>query len=214
MTRWSATRTLRARRRRPARLNEGRRAGDGAHLIALEHHERGRYSRAAKQLSPKEATDEPHRPPERPPLDDDTRPSSGAVDDDSAGLSVRCAREWLARYREHGEAGLSPIRSSAPRVANRTPQDRIEAIVALRRLRFTAAEIHCRGDRRSARDGALHGVGDPDPVVAWSPRAGAGSPLRAFPPGRARAGRRQEAGPIGGGPDKPRTRRHLQLLHG
>ena len=43
MTRWSATRTLRARRRRPARLNEGRRAGDGAHLIALEHHERGRY---------------------------------------------------------------------------------------------------------------------------------------------------------------------------
>ena len=54
---------------------------------------------------------------------------------------MRCAREWVARYREHGEAGLSPIRSSAPRVANRTPQDRIEAIVALRRLRFTAAEI-------------------------------------------------------------------------
>ena len=38
-------RALRARRRRPARLIEGRRAGDGAHLVALEHHERGRYSR-------------------------------------------------------------------------------------------------------------------------------------------------------------------------
>ena len=60
---------------------------------------------------------------------------------EAAGVSVRCARKWVARYREHGEAGLSD-RSSAPRVvANRTPQDRIEAIVALRRLRFTAAEI-------------------------------------------------------------------------
>jgi transposase InsO family protein len=38
-------------------------------------------------------------------------------------------------------AGLCD-RSSAPRrVANRTPQDRIDAIVTLRRLRFTAAEI-------------------------------------------------------------------------
>jgi transposase InsO family protein len=40
-----------------------------------------------------------------------------------------------------GEAGLLD-RSSAPRrVANRTPAERIEVIVALRRLRFTAAEI-------------------------------------------------------------------------
>jgi transposase len=56
-------------------------------------------------------------------------------------VSVRCSRRWVARYREQGEAGLLD-RSSAPRrVANRTPQDRIDAIVALRRLRFTAAEI-------------------------------------------------------------------------
>jgi transposase InsO family protein len=59
----------------------------------------------------------------------------------AGGVSVRCARKWVSRYREEGELGLRD-RSSAPRrVANRTPQERVEAIVALRRLRFTAAEI-------------------------------------------------------------------------
>ena len=58
-----------------------------------------------------------------------------------AGVSVRCARKWVARYRLEGERGLCD-RSSAPRqVANRTPDRRVDAIVALRRLRFTAAEI-------------------------------------------------------------------------
>src|SRR5215207_10069663 len=59
----------------------------------------------------------------------------------SAGISVRCARKWVGRYREEGELGLRD-RSSAPRrVANRTPPERVQAIGALRRLRFTAAEI-------------------------------------------------------------------------
>ena len=59
----------------------------------------------------------------------------------AAGVSVRCARKWVGRYRLEGEAGLCD-RSSAPnRVANRTADDRVEAIVKLRRLRFTAAEI-------------------------------------------------------------------------
>jgi transposase InsO family protein len=59
----------------------------------------------------------------------------------AAEVSLRCARKWVVRYRLEGEAGLSD-RSSAPkRVANRTGQDRIEVIVKLRRLRFTAAEI-------------------------------------------------------------------------
>jgi transposase InsO family protein len=59
----------------------------------------------------------------------------------ATGISVRCARKWVGRYRLEGAAGLLD-RSSAPRrVANRTPQDRIEVIVKLRRLRFTAAEI-------------------------------------------------------------------------
>jgi transposase InsO family protein len=59
----------------------------------------------------------------------------------SAGVSVRCARKWVSRYRAEGAAGLHD-RSSAPRrVANRTPQERVQVIMALRRLRFTAAEI-------------------------------------------------------------------------
>jgi len=60
---------------------------------------------------------------------------------EAAGVSVRCARKWVGRYRLEGERGLLD-RSSAPRfVANRTADDRVEAIVKLRRLRFTAAEI-------------------------------------------------------------------------
>jgi transposase InsO family protein len=60
---------------------------------------------------------------------------------DAAGVSVRCARKWINRFRLEGELGLRD-RSSAPRhVANRTAPERVEAIVKLRRLRFTAAEI-------------------------------------------------------------------------
>jgi transposase InsO family protein len=59
----------------------------------------------------------------------------------AAEVSVRCARKWVRRYRSEGELGLLD-RSSAPaRVANRTPDDRVEAIAALRRLRFTGPEI-------------------------------------------------------------------------
>jgi transposase len=60
---------------------------------------------------------------------------------EAAGVSVRCARKWAGRYRLEGAAGLRD-RSSAPRrVANRTPAERVEVIVALRSLRLTAAEI-------------------------------------------------------------------------
>src|SRR5258705_1782142 len=60
---------------------------------------------------------------------------------EAAGVSVRCARKWVGRYRLEGERGLLD-RSSAPRhVATRTAADRVEAIAKLRRLRFTAAEI-------------------------------------------------------------------------
>jgi transposase InsO family protein len=60
---------------------------------------------------------------------------------EAAGVSVRCVRKWVSRYRAAGEAGLVD-RSSAPhRVANRTPAERVAVIVALRRLRMTAAEI-------------------------------------------------------------------------
>ena len=70
-------------------------------------------------------------------LDGSTLVSAAAA----AGVSVRCARKWVARYRQEGEQGLYD-RSSAPhRVANRTPPERVELILRLRRLRFTAAEI-------------------------------------------------------------------------
>jgi transposase InsO family protein len=60
---------------------------------------------------------------------------------EAAGVSVRCARKWVGRYRAEGGPGLLD-RSSAPRrVANRTADDRVAVIVKLRQLRFTAAEI-------------------------------------------------------------------------
>jgi transposase InsO family protein len=59
----------------------------------------------------------------------------------AAGVSVRCARKWVGRFRLEGDRGLYD-RSSAPRrVANRTPADRVAVVVALRKLRMTGAEI-------------------------------------------------------------------------
>jgi transposase InsO family protein len=59
---------------------------------------------------------------------------------EAAGVSVRCARKWVGRYRE-GDRQLFD-RSSAPaRVANRTAPERVAVIVRLRQLRMTAAEI-------------------------------------------------------------------------
>jgi transposase InsO family protein len=53
----------------------------------------------------------------------------------------RTAAKWVGRYRSEGELGLLD-RSSAPkRVANRTGEQRVQAIAALRRLRFTGAQI-------------------------------------------------------------------------
>jgi transposase InsO family protein len=59
----------------------------------------------------------------------------------AGGVSLRCARKWIRRFLEEGEAGLVD-RSSAPHcVANRTADDRVSAIAALRKLRMTGAEI-------------------------------------------------------------------------
>lgn len=71
-------------------------------------------------------------------VDDGLTVTAAAV---AMGVSVRCARKWISRYRLEGAAGLGD-RSSAPRqVANKTAPARVEAIAKLRRLRFTAAEI-------------------------------------------------------------------------
>jgi transposase InsO family protein len=59
----------------------------------------------------------------------------------AAETSPRTCGKWVARYRAARESGLLD-RSSAPRtVANRTCERRVEAIAALRRLRFTGPEI-------------------------------------------------------------------------
>jgi transposase InsO family protein/transposase len=59
----------------------------------------------------------------------------------AAGVSARTASKWVRRFEVEGAAGLLD-RSSAPRtVANRTCERRVEAIAALRRLRFTGPEI-------------------------------------------------------------------------
>jgi transposase InsO family protein len=57
----------------------------------------------------------------------------------AAAVSVPTARKWVRRARR-GES-LEDRPSAPRRVANRTPRDRIEAVLALRRIRLTAEEI-------------------------------------------------------------------------
>jgi len=56
-------------------------------------------------------------------------------------VSTRTVSKWVARYRAEGEDGLADRPSAARCVPHRTPEDRVEAIAALRRLRMTGAEI-------------------------------------------------------------------------
>jgi len=66
---------------------------------------------------------------------------SVAVAAEAAGVSERTCRKWVGRYRAEGEAGLVD-RSSAPgSIPHRTPDELVEVVVMLRRLRMTAAEI-------------------------------------------------------------------------
>jgi transposase InsO family protein len=58
-----------------------------------------------------------------------------------AEVSEPTARKWVGRYLTEGAAGLLDRPSAANHVHNRTPEDRIAAICALRRLRMTGAEI-------------------------------------------------------------------------
>src|SRR3954454_5588526 len=79
---------------------------------------------------------------------------------EAAGVSERTCSKWLARYRQHGPAGLLD-RSSAPRtVPHRTPEPTVAAIAALRRLRMTAAEIAvCLGLALSTVSAVLTRIG-------------------------------------------------------
>ena len=101
----------------------------------------------------------------------------------AAGVSVRCARKWVGRYRElEGERGLRD-RSSAPRrVANRTL-----AGAGGGDHRPAPPALHRRRDRRGARDGALDRLGDPAPGRAWAGSADSGSSSPCATSARARA---------------------------
>jgi transposase InsO family protein len=59
----------------------------------------------------------------------------------AAEVSVRTARKWVCRYRAQGEAGLADRPSTPHRQPTRTPEERVQAIAALRRLRMTGAQI-------------------------------------------------------------------------
>ena len=59
---------------------------------------------------------------------------------EAASVSVRTLSRWLRCYRRDGEEGLLD-RSSVPRlIAHRTPEQRLQAIAALRWLRLRAAQ--------------------------------------------------------------------------
>ena len=117
----------------------------------------------------------------------------------AAEVSGRTCSKWVGRYLAEGELGLVD-RSSAPRLAaNRTQEHKIQAIAALRRLRFTGPEIAEIIDRPlSTVSGILQRIGM-GKLGAW---ASSQRSLRARPAGRADPYRRQEAGPIHGGAGK------------
>jgi transposase len=74
-------------------------------------------------------------------------------------VSTRTVSKWVARYRAEGELGLLD-RSSAPRRVQRTDPDRVEAIAALRRLRFSGPEIaELLGLPLSTTSGVLKRIG-------------------------------------------------------
>ena len=79
---------------------------------------------------------------------------------EAAEVSERTCSKWVKRYCAEGEAGLLD-RSSAPRsIPHRTPEERVELIATLRRLRMTGAEIaFCLGMALSTVSAVLLRIG-------------------------------------------------------
>lgn len=79
---------------------------------------------------------------------------------EAAGVSVRTVSKWLACYRAEGEDGLFD-RSSSPRsIPHRTPEERVQTVACLRRLRMTGAEIaECLGMPLSTVSAILTRIG-------------------------------------------------------
>ena len=59
----------------------------------------------------------------------------------AAEVSERTAGKWVRRFRAEGGAGLYDRPSRPNNVHNRTPEDRVQVIAALRRLRLTGPQI-------------------------------------------------------------------------
>jgi transposase InsO family protein len=79
---------------------------------------------------------------------------------EAAGVSERTCCKWVGRYRCEGEDGLRD-RSSVPRsVPHRTPDELVDVMAALRRLRMTGAEISfCLGTALSTTSAVLERIG-------------------------------------------------------
>jgi len=79
---------------------------------------------------------------------------------EAAGVSDRTCRTWRDRYLAEGDGGLVD-RSSEPRsVPHRTPEERVTAVAALRRLRMTGMEIAmCLGMAPSTVSAVLARIG-------------------------------------------------------
>jgi transposase InsO family protein len=79
---------------------------------------------------------------------------------EAAGVSQRTGAKWLARFRAEGSGGLMD-RSSTPKSSpSRVPEERVQVIAALRRLRMTGAEIaECLAMPLSTVSGILARVG-------------------------------------------------------
>ena len=110
----------------------------------------------------------------------------------AAGVSDRTSRKWRERYLAEGEAGLLD-RSSAPgSISHRTPDELVEVIVLLRKLRMTGAEIAlCLTMAVSTVSAVLLRVGLGKLSRLEPP--GTAQSLRTPPRGRPAARRRQKA---------------------
>src|SRR4051794_41954486 len=60
---------------------------------------------------------------------------------EAAGVTERTIYRWLARFRDHGEAGLVDRPSVARRQPAKTPAERVALICQLRRVGVDAAGV-------------------------------------------------------------------------
>ena len=78
----------------------------------------------------------------------------------AAGVSKRTAYKWVGRWRDEGASGLLDRPTTPKSSPTRTPEDRVQAIAALRRLRMTSAEIaECLEMALSTVSGILSRIG-------------------------------------------------------